>query len=258
MLIINIFKRGEYLICLLFFLLNCIAFTLCKDHIKNQLLIFIYKVNFSILLIYYFYCIFMESEFDTHCFKIIQMHFENYISIVSLMINLAAIITILIFFSLCMRFLNYQLTCDFYTKQFNPRNKCEIYKINNNKNLPYQLLYSFNPEKNKYTIAFTNIDEYMTPLTCSDIDILLNNNNEEFQQIYLGENIYYIYYCDVKFQSKKFLFDQVRCCTNTLFPEILIILHMYLSVRYYILINIYFKNIKPNINANIILLKKIY
>ena len=222
MLIINIFKRGEYLICLLFFLLNCIAFTLCKDYIKNQLLIFIYKVNFSILLIYYFYCIFMESEFDTHCFKIIQMHFENYISIVSLMINLAAIITILIFFSLCMRFLNYQLTCDFYTKQFNPRNKCKIYKINNNKNLPYQLLYSFNPEKNKYTIAFTNIDEYMTPLTCSDIDILLNNNNEEFQQIYLGENIYYIYYCDVKFQSKKFLFDQVRCCTNTLFPEILI------------------------------------
>ena len=31
---------------------------------------------------------------------------------------------------------------------------------------------------------------------------------------------------------------------------------MYLSVRYYILINIYFKNIKPNINANIILFIK--
>ena len=260
MLIINVFKRREYFICHLFFLLNFVTFNLYGYCIKNQLLIFIYKVNFSILLLYYFYCIYMESEFDIHGFIIIQMLFEKYLPKVSLMANLAAVITNLIYITFVISFLKYQISCEYYINQIDPENKRELYNINNNNNyFTSQFMCSYNPynpDSHKFPSVLTDEDKYITPLKCSDTELLINTSNNEIIEIFEPYEVKNIHYQHLKFQPKKYFLDHYKCSANMLLPKILMILHIYISVRYLILINIYFKNIKPNIIVNIVLLEK--
>ena len=112
--IINIFKRSQYLICFLFFLIELLALFFYQDYVKNKTIIIVYKIIFAIILIHYLYCIVLESEFKSHYLKIIQIHFEKYLSIVSLITTLSMV-----------KFFD---NCHFYMNRLHSEKKCELYK----------------------------------------------------------------------------------------------------------------------------------
>ena len=127
MQILNIFKRSQYFICFVFFLVNLSIFLFYQDYVKNQLSIITYKITFAILLIHYLYCIIIESEFKSHYFKILQIHFEKYLSIVSLIATLSVVINISMYFIFYISMLNFFDNCNFYINKLHSQKKCELY-----------------------------------------------------------------------------------------------------------------------------------
>ena len=126
--IINIFKRSQYLICFLFFLINLLALFYYQDYVKNQTIIIAYKIIFAIILIHYSYCIVLESEFKSHYLKIIQIHFEKYLSIVSLITTLSMVINMTLYFLLFSSMVKFFDNCHFYMNRLHSEKKCELYK----------------------------------------------------------------------------------------------------------------------------------
>ena len=261
MQILNIFKRSQYFICFVFFLVNLSIFLFYQDYVKNQLSIITYKITFAILLIHYLYCIIIESEFKSHYFKILQIHFEKYLSIVSLIATLSVVINISMYFIFYISMLNFFDNCNFYINKLHSQKKCELYNININTENPYQFICAYNPEEDKFPYELANISESTNFLNCSESELLIINNEviEEFKPKYIGNNFYY---CDSKFEPQNFsLAEQNKCIIlkNKNFYQILLviyILYFNLGMIYFVLINIYFKNIKANV-INIVI-KKYY
>ena len=137
-----------------------------------------------------------------------------------------------------------------------PENKLELYNINSNK-FTSQFMCSYEPEKLKFPSLSIDADKYITPMKCLDSELLINTNNNENIEKFESYEVENIHHYNLEFQPKKYFVDRNKVSKKILLPKILMILHIYLSVRYFILINVYFKNIKANIIVNIVLLEKI-
>ena len=257
--IINIFKRSQYFICFIFLLITHIILLFYQDYVRNQLALITFKITSVIILIHYLYCIVMESEFKTHYIKIVQIHFENYLSIVSLITTISVVINISMYFILNFSLANFSDNCNFYIDKLHSQKKCELYNININTQNPYQFICTYNPEKDQFPHELTNVSQYENSLECSDNESLIYNNEviEEFKPKFIGNNFYY---CDLKFEPESFyLMEEYKCniFKKRYFMKMIITLHLLycnFGIIYFVLINIYFKNIKANV-INIVIMK---
>ena len=179
MIIINIFQRWNYFICLLYLLLNIISFFLYNGTIEDQILIKIYIVTLFLLLAHYLYCIFLESEFDSHYLKVLQLLFQRYLYLVSLMINLAAGINNIIGIVFPISFIKYRYSCEKSKNEFNSQRKCELYSINN-EDFPYRYICPYNPKNEEYPKELRKLADFYPYAKCSDFESLLINNDEIF------------------------------------------------------------------------------
>ena len=256
--IINIFKRSQYLICFLFFLIELLALFFYQDYVKNKTIIIVYKIIFAIILIHYLYCIVLESEFKSHYLKILQIHFEKYLSIVSLITTLSMVINMTLYFFLFLSMGKFFDNCHFYMNKLHSEKKCELYNINENTKNPYQFICVYNPETDQIPRELSYINE--SSINCSESELLLSNDNvviEEFKPKYNGSNFYY---CDLKFEPENFfLMEEHKCNISKkgYFKQKLTLLHLLyinLAIIYFVLINVYFRNIKANV-INIVIVK---
>ena len=83
MQIINIYERKEYFNCLklfIFYIFNIIFFS---DFVYNKRILKIFIILFSILIMHYLFCIFIESEFDSVYLQSLQMQIGNKLTIIT-------------------------------------------------------------------------------------------------------------------------------------------------------------------------------
>ena len=149
----------------------------------------------------------------------------------------------------------YKIDCPFLIKntdyRINAERRCELYNINKNSTDLYQYICSFNAEKMIFPIQI--MIRYLHSKKCNKIEELIDNN--EVIQAFVKE--YYkepnLYYCDLIEQPFFGAEVNPKDCDATIiiYPEILMILHIYYSIRYIILIFTYFKDIEVNINHSI-------
>jgi len=257
MKIFNIFKRWNYIVSLAFLSTNLFAFLLYKDYMLDKIFVSIYEINFIILFLYYLYCIFLESEFESHYFKVTQLYLQKYLFLVSLMANLASGIDSFLYFCFPYSYIRFKLACNFYRNEFNSLNKCELYNVNKDI-FPYKFICSYNPQIDEFPRELRNLGNFYPVAKCLDYESLIYNNKiiEEFKTKYIGENIYY---CDLKYQPQEYYsIDKNKCNKNILLPKFLIIIYIYLSVKHFVLINTYYKYIKSNIIIDFIITNDSY
>ena len=259
MKLINIFERSEYMFALKLILLNMITFIAFSDCVKDVYLKNLFLFILFIFLLYYFYCIFIESEFDSHSLKAAQIVFEKYMYLVSIILIIAISINSFLFILFPLYYANYKKSFPFIINNFDYalhfEKRCELYKINNDNFLPYQYICSYNAEKVDSAFESFKINKYFSYIKCSKDESLMKSDNNiinTFINEYAKDEIYF---CDLKELPQKFnnINPKEAHFSRTFCPELITIMHFYLVVKYLALVNIYFKNIKANINCNIII-----
>lgn len=248
MQVINILKRTEYLLCLLLFLLIIFTIIFSQDYVQEHILVNIFKFNLYSEFIYYFYCIFLESQFESDYFKLLQIRFERRLFFVTIMVNISTIINTPLYFIFPAYHLNYINANKKYRKNINSEKRCELYNINESNAFPYHYICSYNPENEILPNHLKSIYNFIPVFNCSDFKLLINNNKviKSFIQKYKTNQIYQ---CDSKDRTKNLIFFRTQnyydLCVNLIF--ILTMVYIFLSVKYLELVNVYFKNIKANI-----------
>ena len=259
MKIINIFERSEYMFGLKLILLNIIAFIAFSDCVKEIYLKKLFLFILGILLFYYLYCIFIESEFDSYSLKATQIIFEKYLYLASIILTIAISINSLLFILFPLYYVNYKDSFPFIINNFDYalhfEKRCELYKINNDNFLPYQYICSYNPEKIDSAFEAFKMNKYFSYIKCSQDESLMKNNNNIINSFINEYAKNEIYFCNLKELPKKFnkINPKDANFSRTFCPELLTIMHFYLVVKYLVLVNIYFKNIKANVNCTIII-----
>ena len=260
MYIINIYKSKEYFHCLIYFIFEIFSFILFSDYIFDINIYYINLFLLSTLFIYYLICIFLESEFDSEFLQEIQICLDKAIYFISI-ICLITSAMIFCYYSLFIRyFYIYKLDCPFSMIDVNYKlhlkKRCELYNINmkNSSLHRYQYICSFNAEKYDPTLFFLlmnkkNITSF-SDRRCSKVETLITDNKiiNEFVNEYYKEEA--LYYCDLVYEPKIYPSINPKKCDSKIFfyPELLIILHFYLSGKYLKLFVFYFKNIRANVN----------
>ena len=212
-----------------------------------------YFISFYILSLYYFYCIFIESEFDSRLIQLYQIRFEKYRLLASFIGFFSLIILLLYFSFMPYYYMIYKSECPFCIKnvdyKIHAKRRCELYNINTNPNIIYQYICTFNAEKmRRLPSKIFNIN--IQSKNCNKVEKLIENN--EVIQAFVNE--YYaepdLYYCDLQGQPSIGVEVNPKDCDAKIFisPELLLVLHYYYSLRYAILFYTYFRNIEVNIN----------
>ena len=88
MKIFNIFKRKEYILDLVIIFTNLYAINAYFDYSAFEIAKRIYKISVATIILHYLICVFLESEFDSIFFKILQIKIEKNISYISFTLKL--------------------------------------------------------------------------------------------------------------------------------------------------------------------------
>ena len=153
----------------------------------------------------------------------------------------------------------YKVSCPFfldnidYKLHFN--RKCSLYNINKENYHPFQYICSYNPEENqilsKLVSEIYNFKDYLS-MNCSKVISLINNNKvvDDFVKEYYKEDIYY---CNFKKQINNFYesINPILCGTSMFYPEVILILVLFLVISFILFNFTYFRNIKANINVRL-------
>ena len=253
---LDVYKRWEYMTSFKYILLNFIIFIAFCNCVKEKLFLFIHLANLCILIIHYLFYIFLESEFSSLKLKTIQLVFKNGLSSITFILTIFAIINWILSLSFFIYYFIYKLTIPFLIKNVDSslhfKKRCDLYNINNDDIFPYKYICSFNAAVIDFPFSLLMKKKSLENIECSEIQYLINNNEiiNSFIKEYNNTNIYY---CDLKMLPEQYFIINPKEDNYevTICPFILIALYMYLFIKYLILINIYFKNIKPNINMEV-------
>ena len=253
MQIINILKRWEYLLCLMFFLTKIFTIMLSKEYVPELILVNVFKFNFASEIIYYLYCIFLESEFESKYIKILQIRFEKRLFFVTIMINLASITNIGLYYAFPAFHINYIKAYKLYRNNINSEKNLELYNINEKDTFPYHYICSYNPENEILPNKLKSIYYLIPKFKCTKFKLI--NNNKAIQSFIKKYELNHIYHCGSKDRKKNlFFFGNSDYYDLSLYlVYILMTLYTFLCVKHLELVNVYFKNIKANVINMIIL-----
>ena len=249
--IIKFYKRKEYIIGLILIILYIHILISFYIFIPKISYIILYLVNIFILIVYFSFCIFLESIFNGNYLKLLQIRLEKKMFFISLIAQASVVLNHFSGINFVKYYLVYMNNCPFnYSEldyKLHLKRRCELYNINSEKNI-YQYICSFNAE-----IDLINLDEKQyvsisnTDIKCSLVKSLINNNEviDSFVDEYNNENIYY---CDLKKQPVKYPYsiNHKFCQPTFFFPKIFVCLS-WIFVIYFCKLNFtYFRNIKAN------------
>ena len=202
MKILNIFERSEYMLVLKVILLKAINFIAFSGFVSDKFLKKIFLSILVIILVYYLCCIFLESEFDSDSFKVIQIKLENYMYLISIIPVIAISINSFIFLLFPLNYANYKKSFPFIINNFDYalhlEKRCELYNINNDNFLPYQYICSYNAEIIESAFESFKINKYFSDIKCSKDESLITSNNDvikTFVNEYAKDEIYF---CNLK------------------------------------------------------------
>ena len=256
MRILNIFKRKEYLFGLVIIIINLFIVKSCFNVYIHEQTKIIYRIGLYYVIFHYLICVFLESEFDSTFFKVLQIRLEKIISYISIIaIAPLAIIALfgILFYSLVYSY--YKQTCPYSLNKMDYKlhfkRRCELYNIDKENIYPFQYICSSNEEKYKFieekviNIVFTS---NYSDVKCSKVEKLIDNNKviDEFVNEYYKEDLYY---CSLKKQIKNFPKIKLsRKCDDNYFPLLaFLFIYSFLLFIYIYLELTYFKNIRANI-----------
>ncbi len=251
----NLLQRWEYMTSFKYILLNFIIFIAFCNCVKEKYILIIHLANFCVLIVHYLFYIFLESEFNSPNLRYIQIRFENGLSSITFIITIIVSINWILSCSFFVYYLVYKYSIPFLIKNSDNsihfKKRCDLYNINNDDSFPYKYICSFNAEVIDFPLSLLREKKTWDIMECSEIQYLINN---EIINSFINEyNNTNLYYCDLKVLPNQYFKINPKEDNYgvTICPFILITLYMYLFIRYIILVNIYFKYIKPNINIEV-------
>ena len=201
MKIINIFTRKGYLVSLSLIIINIIIITSYLDFGGEKSLDKFLGITFSIIVLHFLTCIFLESEFESNFLRVLQIQLAKVISYISLIVIISGTINVNIGVLTYAEYMNYKILCPFFIDNINYKlhfkRRCSLYNINKENYYPFQYICSYNPEKNQIITIFSEkdiISSYYN-FKCSKVETLIKNNKtiDDFVNEYYKEDIYY---CD--------------------------------------------------------------
>ena len=250
-----LFKR-EYLPGLSLIIINLIVLFSFFDFSNNKRYERLFLTNFFMIVFEYICCIFLGSEFNTHFLKIYQIQLEKVISYLLLIVIIPVDLNFCLGSYFYLEYIGYKILCPFtldkldYKLHF--KRRCQLYNIDKENYYPFQYICSYNPEKNQIFTIFSEKDaiSHYSNFKCSKVETLIKNNkviNKFINANYKEEDLYY---CNLAF--KPFIYPNInpkKCDSNIIiYPELLILIHFYLTGKYFQLLINYFNNIKANVN----------
>jgi hypothetical protein len=251
----KLFQRWEYMTSFKYILLNFIIFIAFCNCVREKFLLKIHLINFCILIAHYLFYIFLESEFSSSKLKKRQLFLENGLSSITFIITILISINFVFSLTFFAYYFTYKFNIPFiinnFDKSIHYKKRCDLYNVNDEDIYPYKYICSYNAEEVEFPISML-LKKNWSFIKCSEVQYLIDNNEiiNSFINEYYKTNIYY---CDLQILPYQYSYINPKEDNYgiTIFPMILISIYMFLYVRYLILINIYFKNIKPNINMEI-------
>jgi len=257
--IVNIYSSNEYFNCLKLFLFYIFSIIFFYDYISESIAKS-FIINFCVLILYYLYCIFLESEFDCICLQRLQIILEKYKCLLMLINLISIVVSIMLYGAFISYYQSYKIYCPFSMKdvdyKLHLKKRCELYNINYNKTLPFQYICSFNAEKTKHSLFLEKFLYHKNfSIKCSKVNELINNNEviDEFINEYYKEDN--LYYCDLKIITDihtEYKKKNPKLCDSTMiYPDFLIMIHLYLVTKYLRISLFYFNYITANVIDNI-------
>ena len=256
MAIIDIILKKEYLTGLSLIILNLKIIFSFFDFSDFKLFKRVLITTFFMIVFHYLCCIFLESEVNIHFLKIYQIQLEKVISYLSLITSVSAFLNLDFGAYFYYEYINYKMFCPFtldkldYKLHF--KRRCQLYNIDQENYYPFQYICSYNPEKNQINTIFSEKDSISrySEFRCSKVEILIKNNQfiDDFVKEYYKEDIYY---CNFKKQINNF-YESINprlCGTSMFYPEVILILVLFLVISFILFNFTYFRNIKANINV---------
>ena len=249
MKIFNIFKRKEYILDLVIIFTNLYAINAYFDYSAFEIAKRIYKISVATIILHYLICVFLESEFDSIFFKILQIKIEKNISYISFIIVPVLPLIMSCANSFYSEYLYYKQFCPYSLSEINYKlhlkRRCELYIY------PYQYICSYNEQKIDIVSEGLSKQFFIgnySDVKCSKVKKLINNNKviDDFVNEYYKEDLYY---CDLEKQIQKFniSIDPKNCGIVEFHPSHFIILHLFFGFIFLYFVATYFKNIKANI-----------
>ena len=258
MYIINIYRTKEYFQTLKLFIFEILSVIYFHDYVLNKYFLYIYLILLLILVIHFLICIFLESEFDNEYLQELQIILEKSLPFISF-ICLSSIAFIMVLYSIIsLPLYSYKFNCPFSMTnvdyKLHIKRRCELYNINEDISTlyKYQYICSFNAEEYYPSLFLQILNKFSGNKfnqKCSKVETLINNNeviNEFINEYYKEQDLYY---CDLI--SQPFIYPNInpkKCDSKIIiYPEILILIHLYLTGKYFHLLIYYFRNIKANV-----------
>ena len=253
MQIINIYERKEYFHFLKLFIFYIFTIIFYSDFVYDKEIYKTFIILFTILIIHYLFCIFLESEFDSICLQSLQVQIGNKFIIIALICLISAAFISVSYFIFPGYYYVYKISCPFIKNnvdnELHFEKRCDLYNINTNNTYPYQYICSYNVEDIRVSYFFKFRS---TPFRkCRKFEKLINNNKiiDSFVEKYYKEDLYF---CDILYYPSNFTSINPNYCHSKIkiYPEILIVIHFYLIAKYFKLLFYYFNYIKANVNEN--------
>ena len=137
MKIFNIFKRKEYILDLVIIFTNLYAINAYFDYSAFEISKRIYKISVATIILHYLICVFLESEFDSIFFKILQIKIEKNISYISFIIVPVLLLIMSCANSFYSEYLYYKQFCPYSLSEIDYKlhfkRRCELYTLIDNK-----------------------------------------------------------------------------------------------------------------------------
>ena len=259
MRLIEILRKKEYILFLAIIFTNIRIITKCFDVISYKPFKNLFKFDLFIIIFYYFYCIFLENEFDSTFLKIWQIKLERKLlmSFIALIVLICSMINVFLCVVIFARYLYYKKYCPFTFKgldyKLHLKRRCELYNIKNKSFFPFQFICTDDESKtnifNKEFFEIYKVGIY-SEIKCSKVEKLISNNKviDEFVNEYYRDDLFY---CDLQRQIEEFSdpINPKNCTAIPFSTDQYIVFHLILSIIFWFKIMSYFKNIKANIIA---------
>ena len=261
MYIINIYKTKEYFQTLKLLIFEILSVIYFHDYVESKYFIYMYLILLFILIIHFLICIFLESEFDNEYLEELQRILEKTLPFISFICLLSIAFIIVSYSMLSLSYYLYKFDCPFSMTnvdyKLHIKRRCELYNINKDNTTLYKYQYictfnaeEYNPSPSTQIISrFSQNSQNIFNKKCSKVETLINNNeviNEFINEYYKEQDLYY---CDLVTQP--FInanINPMKCDSKIIiYPEILILIHFYLTGKYFHLLIYYFRNIKANV-----------
>ena len=257
MKIFNIFKRKEYILDLVIIFTNLYAINAYFDYSAFEIAKRIYKISVATIILHYLICVFLESEFDSIFFKILQIKIEKNISYISFIIVPVLPLIMSCANSFYSEYLYYKQFCPYSLSEIDYKlhfkRRCELYNIDKGNIYPYQYICSYNEQKIDIVSEGLSKQFFLgnySDVKCSKIKKLIDNNKiiDEFVNEYYKEELYY---CNLKVQIKKFPKSiNPKNCNDQIFPNnVFVSLQVFPIMIFIYWLFSYFRNIRANVEV---------